>query len=481
MALVTAVGILCIAGCMTVGPDYEQPEVAVPDAWHTAATADLANDGEALHQWWTVLGDDQLNAYMQEVIDANHDLRTALWRVEEARALRGVVSSAGRPQVEASGRAARALASDNASAATPEGGFDPANSFELGVGASWEIDLFGRIRRSVEAADADIQATEESYRDVLVSIMAEAALAYVDLRTTQERQRLAESNLEVQRETLQLTQDRFDAGLVSGLDIAQAEANLATTRALIPSLQNLEERSLNRLAVLTGRHPGTLHERFGEPIPVPEEPASLAVSIPADVLRQRPDIRRAERQLAAQTARIGVATADLYPSFSLTGFVGLASMDAGDFLDSDSVTWSAGLPIRWSIFSAGRIRSQIAAEEAATEQFIASYEQAVLVALEEVENAVSSYQTARDRRQLLEEAVDATDQSLDLVLTQYRAGLTNFQNVLDTQRSLLNRQDEYATVQGDVFASIVGLYRAMGGGWDPADPITAIDRTSAEG
>lgn len=459
--------------CMTVGPDYQQPEIAAPDAWHSAAMADIDDDAAALRQWWTSLGDPQLDAFVADVLAANHDLRTAAWRVEEARALRGVAAGSRLPQVEVSGSASRAKASDAASASPPDGGFDPATTFEAGVGASWEIDLFGRIRRAVEAADASVQSAEESYRDVLVSVLAEAALAYVDLRTTRERLRLAEENLKVQDETLKLTQDRFDAGLVSGLDIAQARANRATTMALIPTLIDLEERSLNRLAVLTGQNPGAVHQRFAEPAGIPDEPDDLMLVIPADVIRQRPDIRRAERQLAAQTARIGVATADLYPSFSLTGFVGLRALEAADLANGDALTWNAGLPFRWAVFSGGRIRSQIRAEETRTEQLLSSYEQTILRAFEEVENAVSGYHASRSRRDQLADAVKATHESLDLVLTQYRAGLTNFQNVLDTQRSLLGRQDDYAIAQGQVFESIISLYRSLGGGWDPEAPIEA--------
>ncbi len=338
---------------------------------------------------------------------------------------------------------------------------------DYNVGASWEIDLFGRIRRSVEAADANLEATTEAYRDVLVSVLSEVALGYIDVRSTQERLRLAHANVEGQKETLQLTEDRFEAGLVSALDVAQAQSNLANTESLIPTLSNLLERSLNRMAVLLGEPPGSLHEELATPAPIPDEPEHMTTGLPTDLLRQRPDVRLRERELAAQTARIGVATADLYPSFSLSGVLGLQSANSGNLFSGSSLTWGVGLPIRWDLFNGGRIRSQIEAEEARTEQALLAYEQTVLSALEEVENAMVAYEQESIRRERLREAVDATSRSLELVLTQYRSGIADFQNVLDTQRSLLVRQDDLAVSEGLVVSNLISLYRALGGGWEP--------------
>jgi NodT family efflux transporter outer membrane factor (OMF) lipoprotein len=293
------------------------------------------------------------------------------------------------------------------------------------------------------------------------------ALAYVTVRTEQERLRLALANVDVQEDTLQLTKDRFDSGLVSALDVAQAESNLANTYALIPTIEQSLEKALNRLAVLLGETPGSVHDELGNDRMIPQEPVRVASLLPAELLRQRPDIRQAERLLASQTALIGVATADLYPTFSLSGFLGLQALEFGDLADDGSVTWGIGLPIRWNIFSGGRIRSQIRVEETRTEQLLANYERTVLFALEEVENAMIGYNKEVQRRSHLTEAVDANQRSLDLVMTQYTAGITNFQNVLDTQRSLLLKQDELAGVEGLVIGNLVRLYRALGGGWDP--------------
>ena len=401
--------------------------------------------------------------------EGNLDLERALWRVEEARALRGVVSSNRKPQVGFTADANRSQPSDNGifSDFAPEEGFEAGNQFTAGFGASWEIDVFGRIRRQVEAADATTQASVEAYRDVLVSLYAETALAYVNVRASQERLRIANANVEAQEDTLQLTKDRFDSGLVSALDVAQAESNLANTYSLIPVVERDINEGLNRLAVLLGEYPGALHAELDDEVPIPQEPEEVAMGLPTELLRQRPDVRRAERLLASQTAQIGVATADLYPTFSLAGLLGLEALSAGDLTSGDSVTWNVGLPIHWNIFSGGRIRSRIRAEEARTNQALATYEQTVLYALEESENAMVAYVKEVQRRERLSQAVNATQRSLALVLTQYTAGLTDFQNVLDTQRTLLLREDDLAVAEGLVIGNLVRLYRALGGGWDP--------------
>jgi len=477
--LVSVLSVALLIGCTTVGPDYEQPETQMPDAWHTAATEGL-EDGEApLQTWWRVFNDEQLDNLVMRSAGGNLTLREAVWRVEEARAQRGVVAGAQKPQVDFSGDASRAQPSDNGIAGdfAPAEGFEAGNLFSVGFGAVWEIDVFGRIRRQVEAADATAQASVEAYRDVLVSLYAETALAYVNVRTAQERLRISHQNVEAQENTLQLTKDRFSAGLVSALDVAQAESNLANTYSLIPVIERDLDQALNRLAVLLGEHPGALHEELVNEAPIPTEPDEVTTGLPVELLRQRPDVREAERLLAAQTARIGIATADLYPSFGLSGFFGVEAISGGDLLDGDSLTWNIGLPIRWNIFAGGRIRSQIRVEESRTNQLLARYEQTVLLALEEVENAMVAYEKEVQRRERLAQSVDATQRSLDLVLTQYTAGLTDFQNVLDTQRTLLLREDDLAVAEGVVIGNLVGLYRALGGGWDPnaAEPAAQTD------
>jgi NodT family efflux transporter outer membrane factor (OMF) lipoprotein len=428
--------VLLLGACITVGPDYEEPAIEAPDAWHTAATRGLSEGEAALRTWWTVFGDPQLDELIDRAAQANLDLELALWRIEEARALRGVAAGVRVPDVNFTGESSRTQASENGALGdlVPADGLDAANLHDYGVGATWELDLWGRIRRSVESADAAVEASVEDSRDVLVSLLAEVALSYMDVRSLQERLELARANVEIQLETLDLTRDRFRTGLVSALDVAQAESNLAYTESLIPVLETELQFALNRLAVLLGEPPGAVHDELETAEPLPSEPADVTVGLPANLLRQRPDVRAAERRLASQNARIGVATAALYPTFNLSGFLGVQATEIGDLGDGGSVTWGIGLPIRWNLFAGGRIRSNIRAEEARTEQARVLYELTLLL-------------------------------SLDLVMTQYRAGLTDFQNVLDTQRTLLNRQDDLAASRGQVVKNLVVLYRALGGGW----------------
>jgi NodT family efflux transporter outer membrane factor (OMF) lipoprotein len=469
---ITLATVVLTLGCITVGPDYEEPESTAPDRWYSEATRGLEDGDAPLQTWWTVLRDPTLDTLIQRATEANLGLEVAVYRLEEAQALRGVVASQRKPDVVLDGSATRSEPSDVGvlGGLVPEGeSLEATNLFDVSAVASWEIDLWGRIRRSVEAADAAVEASLEDYRDVLVSLYAEVAANYIQARTFQKRIGLARANVEAQQETLRLTRDRFNAGLVSGLDVAQAESNLANTESLIPQLEIFLEATLNRLAVLLGEPPGAAHDLLSSGIEVPADPSGVVTVLPADLLRQRPDIRRAERSLASQHARIGVATADLYPTFSLTGLIGLQAADLDDLGSSDALTWSIGLPVRWNLFTGGRVRSQIRVEEARTRQAYAAYQQTVLVALEEVENSMVAYQRERLRRDKLADSVEATQRSLELVLTQYRAGLTNFQNVLDTQRSLLLRQDEHAVSRGEVLRDLVLLYRALGGGWSEQD------------
>ncbi len=464
--------LVVVAGCITVGPDYETPDTTVPDDWYTAATKGLVDGDAPLQTWWTVLEDPILDGLVARAVEANLDLEFAVYRYQESLALRGVTASRRKPDVVLEGGPSRSEPSDVGVLGdlVPEGeSLEAQNLYDLSAVASWEIDLWGRIRRSVESADAAVGASLEVYRDVMVSLLSEVAATYVEVRTLQERIELAHANVEAQQDTLRLTRDRFRTGLVSALDVAQAESNLANTESLIPFLEINLEAALNRLDVLLGEAPGAVHVELGGPGAVPADPGGVTTTLPADLLRQRPDVRAAERTLASQHARIGVATADLYPSFSLSGLIGFQTTDLDDLGGGDALTWSVGLPVRWNLFTGGRVRSQIRVEEARTQQALVAYEQTVLLALEEVENAMVAYHRERVRRDKLDASADATQRSLALVLTQYRAGLTDFQNVLDTQRSLLSRQDEHANSRGLVIQNLIRLYRALGGGWSAED------------
>ncbi len=466
---------LLVVGCITVGPDYVAPEPEVPDAWANAATAGLETGESNVHLWWTTMDDPLLNHLIQRARENNLDLRIAFARILEARALRGVATGERYPDVDGTGFLSRDRASESLfpnTAGLPR----TDTTGGLGVDASWEIDFWGRIRRSIEASDAALEASVEDYRDVLVLLFSEVASVYTDVRIAQERIRFAEANAESQLGSVDLTRTRYDAGIAPQLDVRQAELNLASTNSVIPALESSMMLSIHRLSVLLGEPPATLYGLLLESEPLPQVPAEIALGIPADVVRQRPDVRSAERDVAAESARVGIATADLYPRFSLSGTFGFSA--SNDLFDSGNRVWGLGPSFRWNLFDGGRVRGQILAQEARLEQAVARYEQTVLFALEEVENAVVSYLKEDERRQDLQDAVLAAEQSVELVNVLYRTGVTDFQNVLDAERTLFLRQDDLAESQGLVVRNYISVYRALGGGWDPA-PI-ALDEEVAD-
>jgi NodT family efflux transporter outer membrane factor (OMF) lipoprotein len=461
--------ILLMTGC-TVGPDYETPELeAVPDAWENAAAKDLADSNATLERWWSAMGDTLLDNLVVYAGEASPDAAIAVARIREARGYHQIAGGDYYPQVGLDGSWTRTEVGTD----TPLGaiaGQNPMNMWEFGLGASWELDVFGRVRRSREATGALVEASIEDYRDVLVSLQAEVALNYTQVRTLQLRLKFALNNVESQRETMEIVTAREDAGLVPLLDVTRARSNLANTEAAMPQLETALEESRNRLAILLGLTPGTLDERLGGYNELGDPDTDLAVTLPAELLRRRPDVRRSERELASQTARIGVATADLYPSFSLSGIMSLQASEFSDLGQSGAFGWSLAPAFRWKLFTGGKVRGQIKVEEAKTEQLLAVYEKTVLNALAEVENSLVALRQEEIRRELLNVAVEASQQSVELVHTQYVEGLTDFQSYLDAQRVLFDQQDAFAQSRGSVFANLINLNRVLGGGWSLDDP-----------
>jgi multidrug efflux system outer membrane protein len=455
-------GILVLNGCVSVGPDYEAPESEMPDAWHAAVENEFKSGEPGLQTWWTVFGDDMLNSLINRASTNNLDLLTAAARIEQAAALRGVSASQFWPEISAGGSASAVQTTE---AKTLPGADRQGELYSASLGMAWELDLWGRVRRSVESADASLQASIENYRDIMVLLYAEIAANYINVRTLQERILFAENNLEAQSKTLELTKNRFDAGLVPALDVAQSELNQSRTKSVIPPLQQKLVETINRLSVLMGEMPYALQQELESVKPIPDAKSVLAVGVPAELLRQRPDIRRAERELAAQNARIGAAKAELYPTLTLPGTLAVESADGSLFSGGNSF-YSFGPQLRWSIFNGRRIRSQVDAERAATKAALLSYEKALLTALEEVEGAMAAYANERDRIQSLEIAAASARKSVDLVTELYTSGLTDFQNVLNMEQALLTQQDQLATSKGLVSAYLVGVYKALGGGWD---------------
>ena len=471
--IAAALAALCLGltlGCK-VGPDYVPPETEMPDAWNQELTEGLAEGEASLETWWSVLNDPVLASLIERARAGNLDLKAAVARVVEARARLGIASGDKFPLIDTVGSYQRSRLSEEVLPDFP-GLKRTQDNFQGGFDLTWEIDLFGRVRRSIESAGALADASIETYRDVLVSLLAEVALNYIEVRSLQARIRFAESNIEAQQETLQLTRDRLQAQLVPELDVRQAELNLASTESVVPALRLLLVQAVNRLGVLLGERPSALHQELGTDADIPDPPEQVAVGLPTELLRQRPDVRQAERRLAAQTAQVGVATADLYPRFSLSGSFVLAADDAGQMWDQGARQYSYGPRMSWNFFDGGRIRNNIKAEDALAVEARLRYEQTVLVALQEVEDALVAFTQEAERRDALQRTVVAAQRSVELVQTLYRTGLTDFQNVLDMERSLFVQQDLYAESQGLVVQNLILLYRALGGGWDAteADP-----------
>lgn len=470
-----------LPGCLKVGPDYKTPETKTPASWDLPDDKFLKPDPAAIQRWWEVFGDPQLNELIVRAGQSNLDLRTAHARVKEAWANIGVVRGEIMPALSASGSYARQRGSEYA----PTPGGVTFDNYQIGANASWEIDLFGRISRSIEAATADYQASEEDRVDVMVSLYAQVATTYFTIRATQAQLAATNENIQSQKQVLALTQSRFRNGLANDLDVSQAETVLASTQAEVPPLKITLAKSFSAMDLLLGQPPGASAKLLGEVEPIAQPPRMVAVGAPADILRQRPDIRRAERQLAAATARVGQDTARLYPSFSLLGNIGLASTNASDLFRSGSYLFSLGPQFNWNVFQGGAIRAQIQVRDAQTEQALLNYEQTVLSALKEAQDAQTAYVQQLARVEHLARTVSASRRTLKLGLELYKEGLTDFQSVLDAQRTLFQYDNQLAQAKGEAAGNLVGLYKALGGGWragQHADPAQgpAIVKASAD-
>lgn len=468
---------IALVGC-TVGPNHVPSETSMNETWHSELQDGLIPgrlDPNTLASWWTTLDDPQLSALIERAVAGNLNLKTAQSRIRESRARREMAQGAGLPTLTATASVVSSQTDTNRGIDTR------GESYSGRFDAGWELDLFGRIRRSVEAAQADLEANEENLRDVLVSLLAETALNYTEVRTFQARLAAAEANLETQNQTYQLTLWRCESGLDDEAATHQARYNLENTRSQIPILRTGMEESMNRLAVLVGETPGKLHKELEMPQAIPVPPAEIAVGVPADILRQRPDIRRAERELAAQTARVGVAMTDLYPRLALNGSIGVESLAMRHPESSSRTgTFSGGPQVSWAIFDP-TVRPNIEIQSALQEQALIQYESVVLSSLEEVENALVSYAQERQRRDSLRQAMESAQAAADLEQFKYQAGLSDFINVLVAQRSLLTFQDQYNQSNGTVTSNVIRLYKALGGGWTPMTAPSAESENTKQG
>jgi len=449
---------LALAGCASVGPEYRAPALAVPETWQTAPAGTAETAPERLARWWAQLDDPLLSGLIEQALEANPDLAAARAALREARARRRVAGA---------DRAIDLTASGTASRSAPGGG-SASTLYSADLDASWEADVFGGIRRGIEAAQADYQYARATLADAQVSIAAEVALNYVGLRSYQQRLAIARANLESQTETLQLTRWRVKAGLASSVELQQARSNREQTAAQIPTLETGRIQAAYALAVLLGEPPGGA-TRVAGPGTLPAIPRRIAIGIPADTLRQRPDVRAAERKLAAETARIGVATAKLYPALRLSGSIGVEAASLGALAGAD-IARSLLAGVTGTLFDGGRLRGQVDIQQAVQEQALANYRAAVLTALQVVEVALVALEHSRLREEALTRAADAARAAALLARQRYQGGLIDFQTVLETDRTRLSVEDSLAGVRADRVTALIQLYKALGGGWAGSVP-----------
>ncbi len=449
-------------GCK-VGPNYHRPEMNVPEGWSEPLAGGETNGTAELAGWWKTFSDPELDSLVDRAVRANLQLRAAEARVREARAQRGIATAGLWPSADTSAAYTRNRISQHYFLPLPPGTPLNYNWYQAGFDASWELDLFGGARRGIEAARAEEMAAEFNRRDVMVSLLAELARNYFEARGAQQRLAIARENISAQKYSLQLSQERYRAGLTSQLDVEQAAALLAATEAEVPTLETALKVAVHSLGVLLAQPPGALQAEFSQSAPIPAPPPLVPVGLPSELLLRRPDIQRAERELAAATARIGVAKADLFPRFSLTGNGGFQSVSASDWFSPGSLFWTAGPTLTWRAFDAGRIRANIRVQNARQEQALVTYEQTVLDAFADVENALVAYAKEQERFRSLETSLRAQRAALALAQDLYKNGLADFLTVLDSERSLYQAQDAMVQSQKAVSENLVILYKGPRG------------------
>ncbi len=453
---------LLTAGCM-VGPNYQAPKVNVPGQYNGTQDTKLATPEAAkVAEWWKTFDDPELNNLVAEALHSNLGLKQAQARILQARESRTIAGAGLWPAATGTSSSTSSSSSVTSTNTSVSG---VRNLFQAGLDASWELDFFGGVRREVEAATANVQAAVEDSRDVTVTLTSEVALNYMQLRGFQQEIVIARENVEAQRKTAELTHKRFDAGFASRLDVANADAQAATTQSQIPVLEASAQQSIFALSVLLGKEPSALLAELSPEGLIPPNPPRVPVGLPSDLLERRPDIRRAEAQLHSATAQIGVATADLFPKFSLTGNGGGQNLTSGSLGSIASRFWSFGPGLSLPIFNAGKIRANVRLQNAAQQQALLGYQQIVLTALQDVESALIGYTKEQEHRTALQEAVRSNQSAVDLSKQLYTAGQGDFLNVLVAQRNLYQTQDALVQSNRTIDTELISLYKALGGGW----------------
>jgi multidrug efflux system outer membrane protein len=477
--LSSVIAALILSGC-AVGPDYHRPKVETPSQFHQAQFENKAAKTADLQRWWMSLNDPELDSLIERAMQSNLDLQIAIARVREARAARGIAVASLLPEIDYSSSYTRSRRSESVppfqSAKSSNGGGIPNNLFgsrdlnlyQIGFDANWEIDLFGGLRRSVEAATADAIAANENRSDILVSLLAEVARNYVEVRGFQKEIDIAHKNIETQQQTLDLTQVRYKAGLANDLDVSRAAAQLASTQAVVPTLESGLTEAIQHIAVLIGQEPGALLAELSTPAPIPSVSYSIPVGLPSDLLQRRPDIRRSESELAAATARIGEAKSDYFPKILLTGQAGYQTSKIQNLKLGASNFFSFGPSITIPLFTAGRIRSNVQVQESRLDQALYQYQSTILTAFEDVENSLVAFRREQERQQKLAIAVENSQRAVDLSNELYSRGLEDFLTVLDAQRSLFSVEDELVQSERSVVVNLIAVYKALGGGWEIA-------------
>lgn len=464
---------LLLSACTTVGPDFSRPEVPWLAGWpgvSTKPSREKADHGQRVptEAWWRNFNDPVLDRLIAEAQRLNPGVRIAGLRIMEARAQLGIVGSALYPQLQQlSGEVVRA---GQTRSVGDDSSFTAASA-SLNIG--WELDFWGKFKRGIEAADAGYLASIAQYDDVQVIVAAEVATLYCNIRTTELHLRIAHENAVLQRRSLQITEHLFKSGNESELDVQQARALYLSTLATIPELESSLRQLQNALSVLLARPPGPLSEMSAGAEKIPEAGLDVIVDIPADLLRRRPDVRAVEMQLAAQSALIGVSQAELYPSISLLGSLGLSATSLD--WSARTLDWLVGPGLLWNVFDHGRLKNQVLVQDARFQQLYEQYQEAVLRAAREVDDAAVAFAKGRVEIPLLEQAVQAAQRSLDIATIQYREGLVDFERVLDSQRTLFSQQERLVTNRGNVSLSLIALYQAMGGGWETSRDRPVVD------
>ncbi len=453
---VAASYLMILTGC-TMGPDYHPPHTKTPDRW----VGTVNSQPTRLNRWWRRFNDSELTHLVEQAISVNLDVQLAQARLRESRAARDVIAGGTLPSVNGSASYQR-----NRTAGSGKTAPEEADLYQAGFDALWEMDIFGGIRRSIESAEATVKATQEDLHNVQISLASEVALNYIKLRGFQQQIVVAEENLKAEKHTAEITRQKQRAGFVGTLDVANAEAQVATTRAQIPLLQVSSRQAIYALSVLLGRQPASLLGELSKTEPLPVTPPDVPAGLPSELLRRRPDIRQAEAQLHAATAQIGVAEADLFPKFSLTGSLSWQSNLFHDWFTGSSRGSSFGPAMDWAIFQGGAIRSNIRMQKALQDQAVISYKKTVLTALQEVENALYAYDKEKEHRSALSEAVIASRKAVAVSKQLYSAGQTDFLNVLQAQATLYASQNAFVQSNSNTCQDVIALYKALGGHWE---------------